>query len=422
METMREYDGSNNFIHEAGYSMGYRVNVQLRPGEKITRNWHHKGLHIQMLEPSPGSRPTCLDLTPGQGSMSYFKQVQPESIPLPPGRIGNGVHEYDVPLDQIKPDKNGEFIIRMPSSYVYLAGELNLDVTITPPATVVPHPENNIKVYFSDNNGLDFREIQALFRSGKTTLALNPLIFRRYDYQLKFVLSGKEGGGTTLNAINIRQDIQHSQAPLPALDKGENTITFSSGNEGTITVEGSTKDESKGKQVLASDFHIKKENIGPPTLSIQGKTGWVEFPIATPAAMHRLRIFTFFRARSEGDSWHATVSFDNGKTYRDLGPLTPPYNRALEKKFTVTDIPPNTKSALVRFTGTNKDGALLFNVRLDADYPEPHGGFRPVKITYNWEENGKEKQHTHIARSPNDTWKINCATKPLLKSYTVELE
>ena len=145
---------------------------------------------------------------------------------------------------------------------------------------------------------------------------LKPLIYRRYDYQLKFVMSG---AGTGLELLKIREDIQHSQAPLPALAQGENTITFSSGNEGTITVEGSTQKENKGKQVLASDFHLKEENIGEPMLSVQGASGWVEFPVATPAAMTRLRVFSFYRARGEGDKWDVTVSFDGGKTYRGAG-------------------------------------------------------------------------------------------------------
>jgi len=30
--------------------MGYELNVQLRVGERLTRNWFNKGLHVNMLE------------------------------------------------------------------------------------------------------------------------------------------------------------------------------------------------------------------------------------------------------------------------------------------------------------------------------------------------------------------------------------
>ena len=45
---MQEYDGSHNtpFPYEYGYSQGYEVNIQLRRGERLTRNWFNKGLHI----------------------------------------------------------------------------------------------------------------------------------------------------------------------------------------------------------------------------------------------------------------------------------------------------------------------------------------------------------------------------------------
>ena len=46
--TMQEYDGSHNtpFPYEYAYSQGYEVNIQLRRGERLTRNWFNKGLHV----------------------------------------------------------------------------------------------------------------------------------------------------------------------------------------------------------------------------------------------------------------------------------------------------------------------------------------------------------------------------------------
>ena len=48
--TMQEYDGSAEGIYEYGYSQGYRVNVQLRRGERLVRNWSNIGLHVNMRE------------------------------------------------------------------------------------------------------------------------------------------------------------------------------------------------------------------------------------------------------------------------------------------------------------------------------------------------------------------------------------
>jgi len=58
---------------------------------------------------------------------------------------------------------------------------------------------------------------------------------------------------------------------------------------------------------------------------------------------------------------------------------------------------------------------------MDADYKEPAGGFKPVKVTYVWTENGTEKTDSHIAKTPTDTWTIKCGPGTVAKSYTLEL-
>jgi hypothetical protein len=333
----------------------------------------------------------------------------------------------------LDPQRPGVLIIRMPSSYVYLSGTLDL-------AAVVP-AGGQIIVSFSDNNGLDWTPIKNLTRSGTQTIDLKALVFRRYDYQLEFELSG---AGTGLDRISVRHDIQHSQRPLPALTQGQNTITFSAdaGNcgagfqpaapagssqdgrsakpiaEGTITFEGSTLLKNRGKQVLYTDYHPQQENIGEPMISVKGAKGSITFPVTTPGAMRRLRLFAFYRARAEGDHWVVSVSFDGGKTFQDVGHLDGPF-RAMGQQFAI-DAPPRTTSALVRFTGTRVDEAMLFNVRIDADYEEPHGGFRPIKITYLWEESGQPRQDIHIARTPSENYVINCGSKPTMKSIILE--
>ena len=62
----------------------------------------------------------------------------------------------------------------------------------------------------------------------------------------------------------------------------------------------------------------------------------------------------------------------------------------------------------MRFSASQKNTTAMFGLRIDADYREPAGGFRPVKITYAWEEGGKPKSDVHVARSPQDTYTITC--------------
>lgn len=63
----------------------------------------------------------------------------------------------------------------------------------------------------------------------------------------------------------------------------------------------------------------------------------------------------------------------------------------------------------------------MTNARIDADYQEPAGGFRPIQVTYVWEEGGLEKKDVHVARSPAETYTITCESTPVMKSLVVEL-
>jgi hypothetical protein len=430
--TMQEYDGSHSGITEYGYSQGYQVNVQLRPGERLTRNWSNKGLHVNQRE---GGGPGCLVGTTGSGDLRYA----PRYGDLAPGRIGNGVLEYDAPLadasfrdaalaadnlaaraeDRQSPalhlrraDQPGLLIVRMPSSYVYLSGRLQLGATIG--------TGGEIAVLLSDNNGLDWKPVVHLDTPGpqQRSIDLAPSVYRRYDYRLKFVLKGR---GTGLDALRILHDVQHSQRALPALAQGENTITFSAGPpEGTVTIEGSLNPDSKGRQLVYTDFHPEVSGLQDPWLRIAASQGSVTFPIATPGDMKRLRFGCCYRARDAADGWEMQLSFDGGKTFRTVercvGP-TPGNCRYV----TCSDVPAGTRSALVRWSGTQRNTTCLLNLRIDADYQEPRGGFRPVQITYVWEENGVEKRDAHVFRSHQETYRIHCAARPVMKSLIAEL-
>jgi hypothetical protein len=427
--TMQEYD-CKPFIYEYGYSQGYQVNIQLRKGERLTRNWSSKGLHINM--DGSGGAPGCLNTAVGTNDLRYA----PKYGDLAPGRIGNGSHVWDVPVepslrlaaltaenlaftveDKITPSlhiknasKPGVLVLRMPSSYVYLGGELVLNAVVA--------DKGRIAVALSDNNGLDWKELANIDKSGERRIDLKPLVYRRYDYRLKITIGGT---GTGLSAMKISHDIQQSQRALPSLAQGKNTITFDAGaSEGTITLEGSTNPKVKGKQLVMTEFHPTLEGVaeGPPPVLTGGK-GQITFPIATPGDMVRLRFGCHYRARDAQDGWDLQVSFDDGKTFKTIdraGGPTP----GMCKYVTCADVPADTRQALVRFSGTQRNTTCLFDYRIDADYKELHGGFRPVKVVYRWEENGQAKEDIHIAGRPQETYAINCASKPVMKSISLE--
>jgi len=427
---MEEYDWNDDKakVFDYGGMMGYQLNLQLRPGERITRNWFDKGDHINAPEGDPGllnNKRTPLGLQTRLGDIA-------------PGRIGNGVHEYNVPLastalpsaclqyENLKPGKApslttastdipGILVLRMPSSYVYLGGTIALRPIIT---------KGTVTVSISRNQGLDWEELAKYDTTpvAPVEIDLSKNIRRDYDYRLKFTLSGAAG----LDSVRISQRIQHAQTPLPALAEGKNTITFTADStEGTITYEGNMDPEQAHQhQALAyTDFHPVVEGLSTSLLRV-GDTGkgTATFTLATPGDLKRVRMSMHYRARDKNgkDGYDAELSFDSGKTWQPVAKFDngQPAN---VRYATYSDVPAGVREAQLRLSGYQKNTACIFGLRVDADYTEPHGGFRPVKITYLWEENGIAKQDVHIAKSPQETYAITCITTPLMKSIVLEL-
>jgi len=433
-DTILEYGSpKDQFLYDYSAAIGYEVNIQLRPGEVLTRNWSNKGLHVNV--PPNGSSPHALNLSTDNPAeqLRYCRRYGD----LAPGRIGNGTHVYNVPVtDPALPQlaivadniaagnrspalhlrdssRPGVLVLRMPSSYVYLGGTVSCKAVVAGGGA--------IDVQLSDNNGLDWQDVGTIKASGDQGFDLKPLVLRRYDYRLKFTIKGQSTG---LDALKISHIIQHSQRPLPALAKGDNQITFSAGpQEGTVTVQGSTNVKNRGKNLYFLDFHPQvSDKLAPePFIRPRADGASITFPVTTPGAMTRLRIGTASRARDARDVWLIQASFDDGKTFREVGKLKGPY-QGMGHYLVMEDIPAGTRSAMIRFSGTERNTCVLFDERIAADYQEPHGGFVPVKITYTWDEAGQAKQDVHVARTPNETYTIRCADRPTMKAIVLELD
>lgn len=435
-DTMSQFSKISNQWEDC-YSQGYRVNVQLRVGEKLTRNWSNKGLYVNM--DGIGGKPQSLNAKVGEGAFRH----SPKWGDLAPGRVGNGTLEYGVPLasgefrrgalaadnlaakseDNAAPavhvkdaGKPGVLEIRMPSSYVFLDGSIDL--------TAALGEGGEIGVHLSDNNGLDWKKVATIDKAGPQKIDLKPFVHRRYAYVVRFEMKGK---GTGLDSLKITNDIQHSQRPLPAMAMGENTITFNAGpQEGTVTVEGEMECKAKGKQLFFTDFHPILEGFAPNAMPSSNGKGSITFPVKTPGDITRVRASDYFMSQGKDSKFIIDVSFDEGKTWKTIDePKEEDLNGGgrvhVGRYATFSDVPKGARAVQVRYRGAGSNTIVMPNARVDVDYKEPAGGFRPVKVTYVWEEGGIEKKDVHVAKTPEDTYKIKCEAKPTMKSLIVEL-
>jgi hypothetical protein len=431
--TMQEYfwkDGVTSkdlgAVYEYASALGHELNVQLRPGERITRNWSSRGIEFT-----------------NSAGKDQFKELQDRQVlgiqtklgDRAPGRIADGTVEWNVPLrlDTLKTvaltaenlaqagegviaadaGKPGVLVLRLPSSYVYVKGSADLAANVGQGGSLV--------VSFSDNNGLDWKEVKRLDKTGPQTIDLTSLVQRRYDYRLKFELNGQSTG---IDGLRFAHDFQCSQAALPTIASGENKIRFSAGpQEGTVTIEGNLDPAAtKGKQVTLKDFHPVLEGVGEKNLVV-GETGQgtVTIPVTTPGDITRLTISPTYRARDARDKWQVQVSFDDGKSFTNLTELVGPTGSGSGAYVVADDVPAGTRAAQVRFAGEQKNTTALFDLRIDAHYKEPAGTFKPVKVTYTWDENGTEKKHEYVGREPQAQYTITCGPAARVKSFTMEL-
>ncbi len=160
--------------------------------------------------------------------------------------------------------------------------------------------------------------------------------------------------------------------------------------------------------------NMRTDGIRPET------QGAITFPIATPGEITRLRMNAFWRARDKRDGYEVELSFDGGKHFRQVAKLGGP-TAGTSRYFTFADIPPGRNEVQLRLIGHQVNTAMLFGLRIDADYKQPHGGFRPVKITYSWEEDGKPQTTAHVATRPEESYTIHVGQKAVVKSFSVEL-
>ena len=293
-----------------------------------------------------------------------------------------------------------------------------------------------------------------------------------YDYRLKLEFNGS---GTGLDGLKIAHEIQHSQAPLPVILEGDNKITFAAGvQEGTITVLGNMKSDKTGeKQNTIADYHPTVDGFEDGVKTFRGR-GTAIIPIGTPGEITRVRMGVHWRARDAAkDYYEVSASFDGGKEWKSVGKLAQA-NPAASTYLVFSDVPAGSKEVQVKFEGNQNNTTCIFDLRIDVDYKEPTGGFRPVKITYTWEEgpavaaapaataapapaaaggdapkegkkgdkggdkaakagkkggpptpapemHGTVKTDEHICKTPTDTWTIKCGPNTVPKSYTVEL-
>ena len=436
------YSVARSTEHEQLYSVGHRMGQSLRAGEILRRSWANREHYLD--EDAPGRWPPTLSGRGRAGSLAYLERFDPDYTM---GLIGNGVLRYKPDLasgawrDGLLSERNvagigedarspalhlrrsgdGELVIPMSSSYVFLSGALG-------GRFVKGGSEDTIGADISLNDGLDWIPIWEAQDTGaqEVNIDLTAHVRRRYRYLLRIRISGK-AASSGVESLVLHHSIQHAQRALPRLGPGDNLITVTSPDPAlaTITREGSFGPRAGG--LSHADFHpgvsgLKELPEFRALFLSGGERGTLTFPVETPGDVAAVRFGGSFRSLDPIGSIRLLVSDDEGESWKEAKTIPGPFV-GYSRYVRFTDVAPGTRRVLVRYelNGREQLGVGIFVFRVDVDYHDPLAGPRPVKVTYDWREGGAgaRKDERIIDRYPT-TYTIRVEGNPIMKALTIE--
>lgn len=311
-------------------------------------------------------------------------------------------------------------MIPMSSAYVFLSGALG-------GRFVKGGSADTIGADISLNDGLDWIPLWEAQDIGAqdVNIDLTPHVRRRYRYLLRIRIGG-EAASTGVESLVLHHSIQHAQRALPRLGPGDNLITVTSPDPAlaTITREGSFGPRAGGLSHV--DFHPEisglKELPEFHALFLSGgERGTLTFPIETPGDVAAVRFGGSFRSLDPIGSIRLLVSDDDGESWKEAETIPGPFV-GFAKYVRFTDVAPGTRRVLVRYemNGREQLGVGIFVFRVDVDYHDPLGGPRPVKVTYDWREEGAAAKDERIIERFPTTYTIRVKGNPIMKALTIE--
>lgn len=437
--TMTEYDRKSE-VYDYGYQLGHRALFSLRPGESLVREAGNHGLHVNG-EKDPGW--DGLKAKAPEADLGYLKDFMPG---YNGGVVGNGYHRYAPELaggglaagaevyenlaaggtPALHPaagGKPGVAVIEMSSPYVYLGGRIKVSAFRGSAA-------DSVALLVSTNNGRTFEPVWKAEAMGASdaTIDIGKRVLRRYAYWVKVELRSASPRGAGLNALSIESDIQHAPRTLPWLGKGANQITVSADGDtklATRTVSCRiTPDSPFTKNETSGSMGVTFDNLDVRDGSCWWKSGVgsMTVPLQAPGAMKSIRFGAQVRARGDKDAVSALISFDEGKTWREVGKISGP-TAGTTRYFQCSDVPAGSKKALLRYSLSGNNTVGVFSCRADVDYKDPLASstMKPFFVVHRWKEGGKEMSKRTLISTLPTTYSIEAGAEPEMVSVSYEM-
>jgi hypothetical protein len=233
--------------------------------------------------------------------------------------------------------------------------------------------------------------------------------------------------GSTLVGLTVQGVTQLNPRTLPALRLGKNTVVAAAGEQlDTITLHPWLSHGKADKYTVRSKGFEANKQIRDSRVTIRS-TGPSELVLraTAPRDIKHIHMASTMHIRKPDRHMTASVSFDGGKTWKEIGRQGYTKDRFVDYRTSdeTRDIPAGTRDVLLRYA-FNGDGTGLLNVTAHVRY-QPAGRFSPVDVTYVWDEwqDGGWTEHRHVERvsEPYHRYEIlvGGTRPPRMKSVTM---
>jgi hypothetical protein len=245
--------GASLFFHTGPRSGGrpligdHKMDLSLRPGEALIWEWEDRGKYHGMWKRPPRM---C------NGRMQFTPELTLSGLELA-AETAEGIQEVregiDAPkLQPINSGEPGRIIFRITSPYVIVGGSVTIRYNRT-------REDDSVKLALRKGDQ-EWQPVWSAEATGKIGEAISldaffqPDSTASYTYDLSVELNATgHPGDVTLDHVSIESDLQMAPLSLPALEIGENKISYSAENDGHVQITHSWREKESDPPPIASE-------------------------------------------------------------------------------------------------------------------------------------------------------------------------
>ena len=407
------------------------MDYRLRKGETFTRWWHPRGgrwahqdedlrgdFWQKLLTREPyGAKSNHANFsiwTHGNGLFEYEPVLKSGCGDFDDGVFDHRNAELTEEGITLARDGTGEVVFEVNSPYVIVpkVGELR-DRADDSEASVVQYvARGDVRISISLDFGRSWSSVEPSITG---TVDLTPWLRERYQYLLKFTLTGKRGD-VALRSLRMRTWVQLAPASLPRLKKGVNRLTFKTGDKRGLATTPWMQTPFLGDRNELSRYWNREPSDYEPDRFQQRVKGDMELAFAAPPGrrIEWMSLGGFFAAHrrdraklTANEIWYAVNDSDDWQQLYKAS--VPDWNDHWHYGWdgdVVLDKP--AESVRVRYIGDPGVNAVRVNLHSSGTKPAASA---PVEVTHGYEIDGQLLEKRFTFENPAK-YSIDCPSAP----------